>query len=81
MGFDYSTPAIIKWQLDNFMDVIDEFESIFADTVHHKVCVGQNYETILLHIVGKSMVTAREILTPTVIRTEHCPWGEIFMNR
>ena len=33
MGFDYSTPAIIKWQLDNFMDVIDEFESIFADTV------------------------------------------------
>ena len=63
MGFDYSTPAIIKWQLDNFMDVIDEFESIFADTVHHKVCVGQNYETILLHIVGKSMVTAREILT------------------
>ena len=63
MGFDYSTPAIIKWRLDDFMKIVDEFESAFADTVHHKTCVGQNYETILLHIVGKSLVTTREILT------------------
>lgn len=63
MSFGYTTPAIIKWRLDDFMKSVDEFENAFADTVHHKACVGQNYETILLHIVGKSLVTTREILT------------------
>ena len=62
MGFSYSTQTITKWRLDAFMGAIDNFESDFADTVHHKVCVGQNYETILTHITGKSLVTAREIL-------------------
>lgn len=63
MGFDYSTPAIIKWRLDDFMKVADEFESAFADTVHHKVYVTNNYQTILMHIVGKALLTTRELLT------------------
>ena len=63
MSFEYTAPAIIKWRLDDFMKIIDIFEEDFADKVHHKVSVGQNYETILLHIVGKSMVTTKEILT------------------
>ena len=63
MSFEYSTPAITKWKLDDFMQVVDEFENDFADTVHHKTCVSNNYQTILLHIIGKSLVTVREILT------------------
>lgn len=63
MSFEYITPAINKWRLDHFMDVVDSFENDFADIVHHKECVNQNYKTILLHIVGKSLVTIREILT------------------
>ena len=63
MSFEYTTPAIGKWKLDVFMNIIDGFEEDLADVVHHKVCVGNNYPTILLHIVGKSLVTAREILT------------------
>ena len=63
MSFEYTTPAIIKWRLDDFMKIIDIFEEDFADKVHHKVSVGQNYKNILLHIVGKSMVTTKEILT------------------
>ena len=63
MSFEYTTPAITKWRLDDFMDVIDRFEDDFGDSVHHKVCVSNDYQTILLHIAGKSLVTAREILT------------------
>lgn len=62
MSFEYTTLAIAKWKLDAFMEVIDTFENDFADTVHHKVYIGRNYETTLLHIIGKSLVTAREIL-------------------
>ena len=63
MSFEYISPAIEKWKLDEFLEIVDSFEDDFADAVHHKVCVEQNYETILLHIVGKSLVTTREILT------------------
>lgn len=63
MSFEYTTPAIAKWKLDDFMEVINTFENDFADTVNQKVYIGRNYETILLHIVGKSLVAAREILT------------------
>ncbi len=63
MGFEYTTPAVTKWRLDTFTEVIDTFEKDFANAVHHKVYVEQKYETILLHIVGKSLVTTREILT------------------
>lgn len=63
MSFEYTTPAIDRWKLDDFMKIIDDFEDGFADTVHRKVCACNNYQTILLHIVGKSLITAREILT------------------
>ena len=63
MNFEYTSLAITKWKLDDFMDVVDNFENDFADAVHHKEYVSQEYKTILLHIVGKSLVTIREILT------------------
>lgn len=63
MSFEYTTPAIDKWKLDDFMKIVDGFEDEFADAVHHKAYIGNDYQTILLHIVGKSLVTAREILT------------------
>ncbi|MBQ7123295.1 MAG: hypothetical protein IJO01_01595 [Oscillospiraceae bacterium] len=63
MGFGYITPAITKWKLDEFMEVIDDLEDELSEKVHHKMCVKNDYNTILLHIVGKSLVTVREILT------------------
>lgn len=63
MGFDYTTPAIKKWRLDEFMGVIDHFEDELANLTHHKMRVGYDYKTILLHILGKSILTTREILT------------------
>lgn len=63
MSFEYITPAIAKWKLDNFMDIIDQFENSLAEKTHHKMCVSNNYQTILIHIAGKSILTTREILT------------------
>ena len=63
MSFDYSTPAIIKWKLDEFLNIIDEFENELIEKTHRKICAGNNYQTILLHICGKSILTIREILT------------------
>ena len=63
MGFEYTTPAIIKWELEKFMEIVDQFEDELADNTHHQMCVGNNYQTILLHIAGKSILTTREILT------------------
>ncbi len=63
MSFGYNTPAITKWRLDDFMKVINSFENAFAETVNHKMQIDHNYENILLYIVGKSLVTARGILT------------------
>ena len=63
MGFEYVTPAITRWKLDEFVKVIDEFEEELSDKVHHKMCVKNDYNTILLHIAGKSLITTREILT------------------
>ena len=63
MSFDYSTPAITKWQLDSFIEVVDAFEDEFASTVTLKTPVRNDYKTILMHIAGKALVTTREILT------------------
>lgn len=63
MSFEYTTPAITKWRLDDFMGIVDEFEDVLADMVHHKFVVNNDYQTILLHIAGKTLVTIREILT------------------
>ena len=63
MSFGYVTPAITKWKLDVFIDVIDRFEDEIADKVHHDFCIGNDYKTILLHIVGKSFLITREVLT------------------
>ena len=63
MGFEFTTPAIEKWQLDEFMGVIDEFEDAVADTVNHKLYPGNSYQMILLHIIGKVLLTSREVLS------------------
>lgn len=63
MSFEYTTPAIDKWKLDEFMKIVDSFEDMFAETVHHKAYIDNDYQTVLLHIVGKSLVTVRELLT------------------
>lgn len=63
MGFEFTTPAIEKWQLDEFMSVIDEFEDAVADTVNHKFYTGNSYQMILLHIIGKVLLTSREVLS------------------
>lgn len=62
MGFEYMTPAITKWKLDDFMDVIDGFEDELADKVHHQLYTRNSYQMILLHIIGKVLLTSREIL-------------------
>lgn len=62
MSFEYTTSTIEKWKLDMFMTVVDQFEDDLAKKTHHKLAVGNNYQTILLHIVGKSILTMREIL-------------------
>ena len=63
MSFEYITPAIEKWKLNDFMEIIDGFEDVLADTTHHKMYVGNNYQTLLLHLAGKSILTSREIIT------------------
>ena len=63
MSFEYTTPAIVKWKLDDFMDAIDQFEDSLARKTHHQMFVGKDYQTILIHISGKSILTARELLT------------------
>lgn len=62
MGFEFTTPATTKWHLEEFMGLIDAFEEALADKVHHKFCTGQSYQMILLHILGKVLVTTREVL-------------------
>ena len=63
MSFEYITLAIEKWKLNDFMEIIDRFEDVLADTTHHKIYVGNNYQTLLLHLAGKSILTSREIIT------------------
>ena len=63
MSFEYSTPTIEKWKLDAFMNVVDRFEDDIAEKTHQKIAVGNDYQTVLLHIAGKSILTTREILT------------------
>lgn len=63
MSFEYNTPTIEKWKLDAFMNVVDRFENDLAEKTHQKIDVGNDYQTILLHIAGKSILTMREILT------------------
>ena len=59
MSFEYSTPAITKWNLDELLEIIDAFEDVFADAVHHKLSIKKDYNTILLHIAGKTLVTTK----------------------
>jgi hypothetical protein len=63
MSFGYITPSITKWKLNDFMCVIDGFEDEIANKTHGDFCIGNDYKTILLHIVGKSILTTREALT------------------
>lgn len=63
MGFEYTTPAIEKWRLNEFFDIINEFEDTFANIVNHKVSLERNYQVVLVHIAGKALVTTREVLT------------------
>lgn len=63
MSFEYTTPAITKWKLDDYLEIIDQFEDVLADSTHNKIYVGNDYQTILLHIAGKSILISREILT------------------
>ena len=63
MSFEYTTPAIEKWELNKFLNVIDMFENDLAEKIHHKIKVRNDYQTILLHIAGKSILTIREMLT------------------
>lgn len=63
MGFEYYTPAIAKWNLDDLMEIIDDFEDAIADRVHHKMSIKNDYRTILIHIAGKALVTTRELVT------------------
>jgi len=63
MSFEYLTPAITKWKLDTFMQIINQFEDDLAEITHHKMSVGDDYQTILVHIAGKSILTTREVLT------------------
>ncbi len=63
MSFEYTTPVITKWRLDEFLNTIDEFENLLADKVQDKDFESNSYEMALLHISGKSIVTTREVLT------------------
>lgn len=63
MSFEYTSTVIVKWNLDEFMKIIDEFEDKLSYKVHHKTFSGNSYQMVLLHIAGKSIVTTREVLT------------------
>lgn len=64
MSFSYSTIAIEKWKLHDFMAIVDSFESDFVDKVSGmNLPCEENYHTILLNIVGKAILTTRELLT------------------
>lgn len=63
MSFGYITPSITKWKLQDFIGTIEEFEDELCSKVNHNFVIGYNYETILLHMIGKSILTTKEILT------------------
>ena len=48
MSFEYTTPAIEKWKINDFMEIIDRFEDALANATHHRIYVGNNYQTIFL---------------------------------
>ena len=62
MSLEFVTSAVTKWQLDEFMSIVDEFEDEFADTVGHKLTIANDYHTVLVHIAGKVLLTTRELL-------------------
>ena len=78
MSFEYTTPAIIKCKLDEFMEMIDQFQDELSKKTHHIMRVGNNYPTILLHIAGKSILTTREIL---ILCANGHPDGALSLSR
>ena len=63
MDNEYTKDIISKWKINEFEKVIHEFHDDLSEITHQKVNVDDEYSTILLHIVGKSILVCREVLT------------------
>ena len=61
-GSDNLKEHIERWKLTELESVIDSFEDDFEKKVNRKLTVSDDYKNILLHITGKSIVTAHEII-------------------
>lgn len=53
---------IERWKLTELESVINSFEDDFSQKVYRKLVISNDYKNILLHITGKSIVTAHEII-------------------
>lgn len=51
-----------RWRITELNNIISLFEDDFAESVHQKLVLSQDYKNIILRIVGKSVVTCSEIL-------------------
>lgn len=78
MSFECISSVIEKWKLEELMDIIRHFEDELADKTHHKMHIGNDYQTILVHIAGKSILTIREIL---VLCAHGFPDGALSLGR
>lgn len=63
MNSEYIENIISKWKINEFEEVVREFQDDLSEITHHKVSVDDEYDTILLHIAGKSILVCREVLT------------------
>ena len=63
MNCEHTNFIISKWKINEFEEIIREFHDNLSEITHHKVNIDDDYSTMLLHIVGKSILVSREVLT------------------
>ena len=63
MNCEYTDSIISKWKINEFEEVLREFYDNLSEITHHKVNIDDDYSIMLLHIVGKSILVCREVLT------------------
>ena len=63
MEIDYYKENIEKWRLEELLTAINTFEEEFSTAVNQKGLNEENYQTILVNICGKTLVTSREVIT------------------
>lgn len=62
-----STNTISYWKLDELADIIDTFEDLMAEKVNQGMKTAWDYSNLLLFAASKTIITAREILTLSIV--------------